>query len=191
MDATTTPVAGQSLSPDALLTTTRAVRRRLDLDRPVERALIEECLAVAQQAPAQANLQSWSWVVVTDPAKRAAIGELYRRAWHEIYLTLPFAAPNLHFGDPARDATQARVTGSAAYLVKRIQDVPVHVIPCISPRTDGLPHAAHSALWARSRRRRGASCSRRGRAAWGRAGPVCTCSSRSRWPGSSASRTPR
>ncbi|MGH2355177.1 MAG: nitroreductase family protein [Chloroflexota bacterium] len=136
-----------SLTPDALLTTTRAVRKRLDLSRPVEREVLRECLAVAQQAPVQSNLQSWSWVVVTDPAKRAAIGELYRKAWYEIYLDLPFAAHNLKFDDPARNAIQERVTASAQYLVDHIHEVPVHVVPCISPRTDGLPHAAQSSLW--------------------------------------------
>jgi nitroreductase len=135
------------LTSDALLTTTRAVRKRLDFSRPVEREVLLECLAVAQQAPVQSNMQSWSWVVVTDPAKRAAIGALYRKAWYEIYLGLPFAAPNLKFDDPARDAVQGRVTASAQYLADHIDEVPVHVIPCISPRTDGLPHAAHSALW--------------------------------------------
>ncbi|HEX2173795.1 MAG TPA: nitroreductase family protein, partial [Dehalococcoidia bacterium] len=104
-------------------------------------------LTIAQQAPAESNRQSWSWVIVTDPAKRAAIGELYRKAWYEIYLNLPFAAPNLKFDDPARDAVQRRVTASAQYLADHIHEVLVHVVPCISPRTDGLPHAAHSALW--------------------------------------------
>jgi nitroreductase len=136
-----------SLTPDALLTTTRAVRKRLDLSRPVEREVLLECLAVAQQASAQSNMQSWSWVVVTDPAKRAALGELYRKAWYEIYLSLPFAAHNLKFADPARNAIQERVMASSQYLVDHIHEVPAHVIPCISPRTNGLPHAAHSALW--------------------------------------------
>ena len=135
------------LSPDALLTTTRAVRKRLDLSRPVEREVLLECLAIAQQAPVQSNLQSWSWVIVTDPAKRAALGELYRKAWYEIYLGLPFAAPNLKFDDPARNAIQQRVTASGQYLADHFHEVPVHVIPCISPRTDGQPHVVHSALW--------------------------------------------
>jgi len=66
------------LSPDELLTTTRSVRKRLDLDRPVEHALIEECLDVAQQAPTGSNKQDWHFVVVTEPRKRAALADLYR-----------------------------------------------------------------------------------------------------------------
>ncbi len=63
---------------DRLLTTTRAVRRRLDLDRPVEREVVLDCLRIAVQAPTASNDQSWRWMVVTDPAKRAALADLYR-----------------------------------------------------------------------------------------------------------------
>ena len=69
------------VNADRLLTTTRSVRRRLDFDRPVPAALIEECLTVALQAPTGGNLQVWRFVVVTDPDKRAAIADVYRRAW--------------------------------------------------------------------------------------------------------------
>jgi nitroreductase len=64
------------LSPDELLSTTRAVRRRLDLTRPVEREVLEECLALAQQAPTASNRQDWHFVVVTEAEQRAAVGEL-------------------------------------------------------------------------------------------------------------------
>jgi nitroreductase len=46
------------LTLDELLTTTRAVRNRLDLSRPVEREVLLECLAIAQQAPTASNLQN-------------------------------------------------------------------------------------------------------------------------------------
>ena len=69
------------LSPDELLATTRSVWRRLDLTRPVERGLIEECLRLAQQAPSGGNRQWASFVVVTDPERRRALGDLYRRGW--------------------------------------------------------------------------------------------------------------
>src|SRR3954468_22188328 len=65
---------------DELLTTTRAVRRRLDLDRPVPADLLLECIAIAQQAPTGGNSQGWGFVVVTDAAKRARLAELYREA---------------------------------------------------------------------------------------------------------------
>jgi nitroreductase len=63
---------------DELLSTTRAVRKRLDLERPVHPQVILDCIALAQQAPTGTNAQSWRWVVVTEPATKAALAELYR-----------------------------------------------------------------------------------------------------------------
>ena len=83
-----------SLTPDELLTTTRAVRKRLDLDRPVPLGLVRECLEVALQAPT-GERQGWHWMVVTDPALRAAIGEHYRRSV-EAYRASPGFAGRLH-----------------------------------------------------------------------------------------------
>ena len=135
-----------ALTTDELLTTTRAVRKRLDLTKSVERGVIEECLAIAQQAPAQSNAQNWHFIVVTDAEKRAALAELYRKAW-DIYLTLPEAAPNLNFNSPERNAVQIRVTASAQYLADHLHEVPVHVIPCIAGRTNDQPAVIHSAQW--------------------------------------------
>ena len=67
------------LTPDELLTTTRAVRKRLDLGRPVEREVLEECLALAQQAPTGSYKQDWHFLVVTDPDLRAGLAELWRK----------------------------------------------------------------------------------------------------------------
>ena len=135
-----------NLTPDELLTTTRAVRRRLDLSRPVEREVIEECIAIAQQAPTASNRQNWHFVVVTDSTKRAELASLYRKG-AEIYMSLPAAMTGVRLDDLQRKATQARVTVSAGYLVEHLQQVPVHVIPCIEGRTDGLPTVAQAAQW--------------------------------------------
>jgi nitroreductase len=131
------------LTPDELLSTTRAVRRRLDLSRPVERAVLEECLTLAQQAPSGSNRQGWHFVVVTDPAKRAALAAIYRRGW-ERYVADP--SPLQH-PDPARRVVQERVRASAQYLADHMHEVPVHVIPCIAGRTDGQPAAAQAGVW--------------------------------------------
>ena len=69
------------LSVDEVLSTTRAVRKRLDLTRPVERDLLEECLRLGLQAPTASNSQPWHFVVVTDPGTRAALAECYRTGW--------------------------------------------------------------------------------------------------------------
>jgi nitroreductase len=138
-------MATLSLTPDELLSTTRAVRRYLDLKRPVERSVVEECLALAQQAPTGSNMQGWHFVVVTDAKKKAALAELYRRGM-EIYVTLPIAAPNLVFDDPARNALQTRINASATYLAEHIHEVPVQVIPCIGGgRMEGGPAIMASA----------------------------------------------
>src|SRR5918993_3002907 len=68
------------LTPDELLATTRSVRKRLDLTRPVEREVLTECLRLAQQAPTASYAQNWHFIVVTDPERRAALGELWRSA---------------------------------------------------------------------------------------------------------------
>ena len=129
------------LTPDELLSTTRAVRKRLDLERPVEREVLEECIRLAQQAPSGVNRQDWHFVVVTDPAKRAALGELYRR----------FGVQYLKGGEPAGDdpraGEKARMRSSAEYLVDVIQDVPVHLVPCVERRVEGLPFMAQASVW--------------------------------------------
>jgi nitroreductase len=135
-----------SLSAKELLTTTRAVRKCLDLNRPVERDVIEECISVAQQAPTASNIQNWHFVVVTDPTKKAELAELFRKGW-ETYIKLPTAVNNMKFEDPKRNATQKRIVSSAQYLVEHLKDVPVHVIPCIAARTEGEPTVVQSAVW--------------------------------------------
>ena len=70
------------MTPDELLTSTRSVRLRLDLERPVPRELINECIQVAVQAPTGGNRQQWQWLVVTDAEKKRFIGERYRKAWY-------------------------------------------------------------------------------------------------------------
>ena len=135
-----------SLTAEEVLETTRSVRKRLDLTRSVEREVIEECLALAQQAPTPSNMQNWQFLVVTDPNTRAALADIFRRGY-EVYRNHPLAATNLPFDDPERKAIQQRVMDSVAHLANHIQDVPVHVIPCITPRTDGQPAFVHSGLW--------------------------------------------
>ncbi len=132
------------LNPDELLTTTRTVRKRLDLERPVPMELIRECIEIALQGPSGSNRQTWHWLVITDPEKRAAVGEYYRRAV-ESYLAGPGAAGKLHADDPERGAVQRRVGDSVAYLGERMGQVPVLVIPCLQVRN--LPAGNQSGLW--------------------------------------------
>jgi len=113
---------------DELLATTRAVRKRLDLTRPVPREVISECLELAVQAPTGSNSQGWRWLFVDDPDKRRALADLYRKGG-EAYLTS--ASAEAEKGD---DVQKQRVFSSAVYLMEHLHEVPVHFIPCIQGR---------------------------------------------------------
>lgn len=121
---------------DKLLTTTRSVRKRLDLTRPVPMTLIDECIEIAMQAPTGTNAQNWSFVVVTDPAKRAAIADFYRRGG-EIMSGQGYPPP-LPAGDP-REHVMPKVMESASYLGSVLDQVPVFVIPCVQGRMEAVP----------------------------------------------------
>ncbi|MEV6411553.1 nitroreductase family protein [Kribbella sp. NPDC051718] len=129
------------LTPDELLTTTRTVRKRLDLERAVPMELIRECIEIALQAPSGSNRQTWHWLVITDADKRAAIGEYYRRSV-ESYLESPGAAGRLHADDPDRAPVQQRVGSSVAYLGEKMGQVPVLVIPCLQVKSLGAGNQA-------------------------------------------------
>ena len=133
------------LDPDELLSTTRAVRKRLDLDRPVPMEVIRECIELATQAPSGSNMQGWHFVVVTDEAKKAKLGEIYARGF-EIYKNMPIAAGAESTGDDERDATQARVRESAIYLAEVMGRCPVLVVPGITGKVDGMPNMLSSSL---------------------------------------------
>jgi nitroreductase len=125
------------LSPDELLGTTRSVRRRLDLGRPVERGLIEECLRLAQQAPSGGNRQGAVFVVVTDPERRRVLGELYRRGWDRYLREGILGEPPSRPADAGKRRQAARIGRSATHLAEHLAEVPVHVVACHAGRTEG------------------------------------------------------
>jgi nitroreductase len=131
------------LSADQVLTTTRSVRKRLDLTRPVERSVIEECLRIAQQAPSASNRQHWHFVVVTDAAKRKAIGELYLQARQDSQA----ARGARTFRTDEQASIYPRISESADYLGERMGEVPVLVVPCIEGRIEQQALAGQAALW--------------------------------------------
>jgi nitroreductase len=124
---------------DQLLSTTRAVRKRLDVTRPVERDVILECLQLAMQAPTASNSQNWRWLVITDADKRAAIADVYRRCAGDYMVRA---------AEQASDPQTRRVYQSADALTGILADVPVHVIPCIERRIDGTPLPVAASAWA-------------------------------------------
>ena len=119
---------------DALLSTTRAVRKRLDFDRPVPDDVLLECLQLAVQAPTGSNRQSWRWLVVRDQAKKDALADLYRRAGGDYLRT---AAEQAEAGSQT-----GRVLDSANFLAQNLGRVPVMVIPMIIGRVDGTTNGA-------------------------------------------------
>jgi nitroreductase len=126
-------------SIDEVLSTTRAVRRRLDLTRPVERDVILECLQLAMQAPTASNDQNWRWMVITDADKRAAIAEIYRSIGED---HLKSAAST------ESDPQTRRVYESAHALTAILAEVPVLVIPCLERRFDGSNLLVAASAWA-------------------------------------------
>ncbi|MCD0449821.1 nitroreductase family protein [Actinocorallia sp. API 0066] len=133
------------LTPDELLSTTRAVRKRLDLTRPVPRELIAECVDLAAQAPTGRNRQRWHFLVVTDEARRRKVADLFRRA-----LTSGGGAP-LNERDLRRMYTHPgsmeRISEGVEHLYANIHRVPAFVIPAVEGRTDGASVLDQSMTW--------------------------------------------
>lgn len=125
---------------DRLLTTTRAVRRRLDLSRTVERQVVLDCLRVAIQAPTGGNRQGWRWVVVDDPDQRAGLADLYRRSF-DPYISVRRA----ELAAAGAEASLSSVMRSSEYLAENLHRVPVHVVPCLLDRLPDCPSTIESA----------------------------------------------
>jgi nitroreductase len=135
------------LSIDTLLTTTRSVRKRLDLTRPVEPEVIHKCLELALQAPTASNSQGWHFVIVTDPEIRNALATIYRKgAQRYKELMVPILQKQVASSEQgARNLV--RMLGSGQYLIDHLHEVPVHVIPCIEGRTEQQPIITQAARW--------------------------------------------
>ncbi len=133
------------LTPDELLSTTRAVRKRLDFDRPVPRELIAECVDLATQAPTGRNRQRWHFLAVTEQAQRRAVADIFLRA-------LPLAP-----GQPLTErdlwrmnyhpGSTERVFDGLRHLAGNIHRVPAFVIPGVEGRTDHAPVTVQAAAW--------------------------------------------
>ncbi len=136
------------LSADQLLSTTRAVRKRLDLEREVPLDLLKECVELAVQAPSGSNMLGWQFVLVTDPEKKAQIGAYYKQAY-DVYKTMPISIHHQHEGssDAKLLASQERSASSADYLGENMGKVPAMLIPCVAGRTDGpMPEGMSASL---------------------------------------------
>ncbi|MDA2957421.1 MAG: nitroreductase family protein [Actinomycetota bacterium] len=128
------------LDPDQLLSTTRAVRKRLDFERPVPDDLVRECVELAMQSPSGSNSMTMQFVVVRDEAKRKAIGEIYRQCYG-IYQSMDGVyIRSIDKGDDSANAQQQRSADSADFLGEHMGDAPVLVVACTEgARADGMP----------------------------------------------------
>ena len=137
-----------NLSADELLTTTRAVRRRLDTSRPVSRALIEECLELAMQAPNGSNLNKWRWVIIDDPDKIRQLADQYAEAMkmaHGGDGSVPAQAfIDAGKGIPGYD----KVLQTGFELVEKLRSVPAILVPLIGGRPETQAYATQAAMWA-------------------------------------------
>ena len=133
---------------DTLLTTTRSIRKRLDLGRPVPPELIEECLEVAVQSPSATNTQKWRFVVIRDAEKRAGIARLYKQAFESYWeqadaatygTTGPASTLEGARGKPPPENSFQRMIDSAVYLVDHLHEVPVHVLFCVEDQVRDVP----------------------------------------------------
>lgn len=116
---------------DHLLSTTRSVRKRLDLERPVEPEVIMECLDLAIQAPSGSDQQGWHFVVITEPELRAGLAELYRKSFWSYYGAATRSGPD---GGPVTTTTPLQ--DSAVYLAEQFQRIPVLVLFCYEGRAE-------------------------------------------------------
>jgi nitroreductase len=132
-----------NLTADEVLTTTRSVRKRLDLDTPVDRATVEEALEIAMQAPTGSNRQGWHWVVIEDADLRKAVSDVYRRNFEQ-YAGMPGA--EYQPGD-SRGERQELVRDSATYLSDNFHRVPMLLIPCLWGRLDNVDVNQGAGAW--------------------------------------------
>ena len=133
------PTGRLGLSADEVLTTTRSVRKRLDLTRDVPRKVLTECIEIAHQSPTGSNSQRWRWMIIEDAAKRQAIADIYRTNFDAAYT----------HAEPPEPGSQAdRVNQSAKHLAAHLHEVPVHVIPLLADRMgEGTPSWRQASRW--------------------------------------------
>jgi nitroreductase len=131
----TTPVI---TDVDQLLSTTRAVRHRMDFERSVERRVVEDCLRLAQQAPMGSNLEDWRIVCIDDHDLKQKLSDLYTDVWYETVegplergeaATVTRLAPSTR-PDEVSAHRQQRILKAVKYLVDHLVEVPVLVVLC-------------------------------------------------------------
>jgi nitroreductase len=135
------------LTPDELLSTTRSVRRRLDLGRPVETDLLRECVQLAMQAPTGSLRQDWHFVVSNDPDQCRAVGEIYQDVWLGMVTDDYLQASAQRQADVTARSDWLNMMGSARHLAEHFPQVPAIFVPCIEGRLDGADAMTQALKW--------------------------------------------
>ena len=120
-----------SLTPEELLTTTRAVRKRLDLEKPMDIELVKKCIEIAPQAPTASNRQNWHFLIVIDQSIKNSLSDLFRKGWQSYINSPTSVAKTSSSDDPKKRETQMKIYDSAKYLVDNLSNVPVFIIPLL------------------------------------------------------------
>jgi nitroreductase len=129
-----------NLSVDEVLTTTRSVRKRLDVTKPVARSIIEECLDIALQAPNGSNQNVWRWVIVDDPALIKKLADFYKRATNNEFA-------QAYIKSLAPIPRDEKIHESSAAFMENIDKVPAMLIPLMPGRADGKSAAEQAVMW--------------------------------------------
>jgi nitroreductase len=140
------------VSVDHVLMTTRAVRKRFDLARPVGREVIERCIEIAVQAPTAVYSQTWHFIVMTDATQRAAVAEIYRRAGEGLrsgaFPPTPYISGLLATSpDDKRFSQQQKMFSAGLELMKHLPEVPVLILACAEGRVEHAGPGAQALLY--------------------------------------------
>lgn len=128
------------LNPDQLLSTTRAVRKRLDFSKPVPDEVIRECATAAMQSPSGSNMMTMGFIVVKDAAKRKAVGDVYQQCYSMYKSMDGVYIGSIDKGEASANDQQKRSADSADFLGEHMGDAPALIIGCTQgARLDGAP----------------------------------------------------
>ena len=135
------------LSADEVLTTTRSVRRRLDLEKEVSPEILKECLNIALQAPTGSLRQDWHFVVSTDRDQCREVGTIYQEVWTKMVTDDYLNASASRQGEKGDQASWLNMMGSARHLAETFPEVPAIFVPCISGRLEGADAMTQAVKW--------------------------------------------
>ena len=135
------------LSADEVLTTTRSVRRRLDLEKEVSPEILRECLNIALQAPTGSLRQDWHFVVSTDRDQCREVGTIYQEVWTKMVTDDYHNASASRQGEKGDQASWLNMMGSARHLAETFPEVPAIFVPCISGRLEGADAMTQAVKW--------------------------------------------